>query len=337
MRIVSALACTLLLVGCAGTDSGAKGELNVQSPIPTVTTEPTARSPHEISEKSTCHVIIGDDGGAVVKAVSFLTEMTEINESTVAQATTIRNALDGAASTSSVRFQQLLTIMKEPFDDFIDSYDKGVTFEFVAERFKTSTNEVLEVCGTLISSPALEAPTSFPSSTPEALSNDVHSENDAGNETNISTESEARKKAEADRKAKAAEEVRAKEKAETDAKAKEEARLKEKAEAEAIAKEEAELGTTSQQNARRLAEDYLDYSAFSRKGLINQLKYEDFSVKDATWALDHMSVDWNAQAVAMAKDYLEYTAFSKKGLTDQLIYEGFTPKQAQYGVSKTGL
>ncbi|PQZ92148.1 hypothetical protein CQ018_11525 [Arthrobacter sp. MYb227] len=126
-------------------------------------------------------------------------------------------------------------------------------------------------------------------------------------------------------------------KAAVEAEAKEKAEAEEKLAAEAEAKEELESGTTSQQNARRLAENYLEYSAFPRKSLISQLKYEGFSVKDATWALDHMSVDRNAQAAASAKNYLEYTAFSQKSLTEQLIYEGFTPKQATYGVSKTGL
>ncbi|PQZ92147.1 hypothetical protein CQ018_11520 [Arthrobacter sp. MYb227] len=99
-----------------------------------------------------------------MEAANFLTDMTEINESTVAKAKVIGNALDGAASTASERFGQLLGTMKESFDDFVESYDKRVTFEFVAERFKASSSEVLEVCGTLITSPALHAPSPSQSS-----------------------------------------------------------------------------------------------------------------------------------------------------------------------------
>lgn len=40
--------------------------------------------------------------------------------------------------------------------------------------------------------------------------------------------------------------------------------------------------TVSQRNAVRTAEDYLDYTAFSREGLIQQLEYEGFSTEDAT-------------------------------------------------------
>ncbi|WP_240484327.1 Ltp family lipoprotein [Pseudarthrobacter sulfonivorans] len=115
----------------------------------------------------------------------------------------------------------------------------------------------------------------------------------------------------------------------------------EKAAADKAASEQAaakaEAGTVSQRNALRAAADYLDYTAFSRTGLISQLEYEEYSTEDATWAVDRVKVDWNVQAVKSAKDYLDYTAFSRAGLIDQLIYEGFTPEQAEYGVSQTGL
>ena len=81
------------------------------------------------------------------------------------------------------------------------------------------------------------------------------------------------------------------------------------------------------------AEDYLDYSAFSRTGLIKQLKYEGFSLADATYAVDHVVVNWNEQAAKKAADYLDYSSFSRSGLMDQLLYEGFTQTQAAYGVS----
>ena len=89
-----------------------------------------------------------------------------------------------------------------------------------------------------------------------------------------------------------------------------------------------------QQNALRSAADYLDYTAFSRQGLIDQLKFEDYSEADATWAVDHLTVDWNQQAALMAEDYLDYTSFSRQGLVDQLVFSGFTPAEAEYGVSQ---
>ena len=89
--------------------------------------------------------------------------------------------------------------------------------------------------------------------------------------------------------------------------------------------------TASQENAIESAESYLDFTGFSRQGLIEQLEYEEFSTADATYAVDHVTVDWNAEAVESAESYLDFTSFSKSGLIDQLEYEGFTPAQAQYG------
>ncbi|MBB5160175.1 Ltp family lipoprotein [Mycobacterium sp. AZCC_0083] len=97
------------------------------------------------------------------------------------------------------------------------------------------------------------------------------------------------------------------------------------------------LSPVSQQNAVRTAEDYLDVSAFSRQGLIDQLEYSDFSTEDATYAVDHITVNWNEQAAKAAKDYLDVSGFSRGGLIDQLVYSGFTAAQAEYGVAATGL
>ena len=95
--------------------------------------------------------------------------------------------------------------------------------------------------------------------------------------------------------------------------------------------------TVSQKNAVRKAQEYLAYQAFSKKGLIDQLKFEGFSTKDATYAVNHITVNWNKQAAKKAKEYLKYQSFSRSGLIDQLVFEGFTQSQATYGVNKTGL
>lgn len=95
--------------------------------------------------------------------------------------------------------------------------------------------------------------------------------------------------------------------------------------------------TASQRNAVRAAEQYLDYSSFSREGLIDQLVFEDYSFDDASFAVDSISPDWNEQAAESAQSYLDYSAFSRQGLIDQLVFEGFTLEQAQYGVDTVGI
>ncbi|MGO1467318.1 MAG: Ltp family lipoprotein [Microbacterium gubbeenense] len=94
--------------------------------------------------------------------------------------------------------------------------------------------------------------------------------------------------------------------------------------------------TLGQQNAVNKAVSYLNYTAFSRSGLIEQLEFEDYSTEDATFAVDYVAPDWNEQAAAKAQNYLDYTEFSRQGLIDQLIFEGYTPEQAEHGATAVG-
>lgn len=102
------------------------------------------------------------------------------------------------------------------------------------------------------------------------------------------------------------------------------------------AKPAAPRTTVAQDNAREKAQSYLSHTAFSRSGLIDQLKYEGFSEKDATWAVDDLAPNWKRQAVKKAESYLSHTAFSRSGLIDQLLYEGFTREQAGHAANRVG-
>lgn len=95
--------------------------------------------------------------------------------------------------------------------------------------------------------------------------------------------------------------------------------------------------TSGQENAIASAESYLDYTAFSRSGLIQQLKSEKYSEADATFAVDYLKVDWKKQAALSAEQYLDYTSFSREGLIDQLMSEGFSRENAEYGATQAGL
>jgi hypothetical protein len=92
-------------------------------------------------------------------------------------------------------------------------------------------------------------------------------------------------------------------------------------------------GNPEVSNARRPAESYLDFSGFSRSGLIKQLELEGYSTDAATQAADSLNVDWNAEAVESAESYLEFSGFSHSGLVDQLEFEGFTPEEAEHGAA----
>jgi len=95
--------------------------------------------------------------------------------------------------------------------------------------------------------------------------------------------------------------------------------------------------TVAQENARKSATNYLESSAFSRKGLIEQLTYEGYSEADAIYAVDTVDPDWYEQAAKKAANYLESSSFSRQSLYDQLLYEGFSQAEAEHGVGSTGL
>lgn len=94
--------------------------------------------------------------------------------------------------------------------------------------------------------------------------------------------------------------------------------------------------TTEQTNALASAKSYLEFSAFSYKGLIKQLEFEKYSTEAATYAADQCGADWNEQAVKAAKSYLEYSSFSRSSLIQQLEFEGFTSEQAEHGAKENG-
>jgi hypothetical protein len=94
--------------------------------------------------------------------------------------------------------------------------------------------------------------------------------------------------------------------------------------------------TMGQQQAVGKGEDYLGFTAFSRKGLIDQLVFDGFSQRDAEFAVDYIAPDWNEQAAKKAQDYLDMTSFSRQGLIDQLMFDGFTKTQAEYGADAVG-
>ncbi len=97
-----------------------------------------------------------------------------------------------------------------------------------------------------------------------------------------------------------------------------------------------------QANAARSAQQYLNMTGFSRRGLIEQLSSDagnGYDVADATAAVDSLTVDWNEQAVRSARQYLDMTGFSCNGLIEQLSSDAgskYTKSQARYGAEQAG-
>jgi len=107
----------------------------------------------------------------------------------------------------------------------------------------------------------------------------------------------------------------------------------------------APVETVSETQAVTAAHGYLNLgTGFSQVGLIGQLDSPDgdgFSVADATYAVDSLNVDWNAQAVLSAQGYMALgTGFSQASMIQQLdssAGDGYTYAQALYGANAVGL
>ena len=101
-------------------------------------------------------------------------------------------------------------------------------------------------------------------------------------------------------------------------------------------KQKVENASIGEKNALNKAKSYLNYTAFSYSGLVEQLEFEGFSNSEAKFGADNCGANWKEQAAKKAKQYMDYSSFSKKGLIDQLEYEGFTLEQAEYGAKAVG-
>lgn len=98
--------------------------------------------------------------------------------------------------------------------------------------------------------------------------------------------------------------------------------------------------TKAQQEAIEAAKNYLSTTSFSKAGLIKQLDSkagDGYPQKVATFAVNHIKVDWNHQAYLAAKNYLSIESFSKAGLIEQLessAGDEYTHAQAVFGANK---
>jgi len=117
--------------------------------------------------------------------------------------------------------------------------------------------------------------------------------------------------------------------------------LEEETLGEVTEKEQEEIGieTLSQKNAIIEANLYLNkwLSWFSRDWLIEQLEYEWFSNKDASYAADKLNINWDRQAEIKIDSYLRNSSLSRVQFIRQLEYEWFTSEQYLYILDKTDI
>ena len=82
--------------------------------------------------------------------------------------------------------------------------------------------------------------------------------------------------------------------------------------------------------------EYLESSAYSRNGLIEQVEYDGFTKEQAIYGADNSNADWFEQAIKGAKEHLDASKYTRDELIEQLKYGGYTQKEALYGVNNCG-
>ena len=75
---------------------------------------------------------------------------------------------------------------------------------------------------------------------------------------------------------------------------------------------EVQAATRGEKNALSKAKMYLKIMAFSKKGLVKQLKFDGFSDKEAKYGASKCGANWKKQAAKKAKEYLQICRFQSR-------------------------
>lgn len=105
------------------------------------------RSTLTVSRAATCQTLMGSDGGLISDSGRFLTDLSDLSESSAKEAADLAGALEGVAETSGDEIRGLLTIMQEPLKDLVDAHSGGTDFTLKPGRFKAAANEIIVLCG----------------------------------------------------------------------------------------------------------------------------------------------------------------------------------------------
>ena len=73
---------------------------------------------------------------------------------------------------------------------------------------------------------------------------------------------------------------------------------------------------------------------FSYQGMLDHLKYMEFTDEEAQYGVDSLDTDWDTMAKKYIEKYYMYHSYSDKDLIDELTKAGFTEEQAKAGIQE---
>ena len=86
--------------------------------------------------------------------------------------------------------------------------------------------------------------------------------------------------------------------------------------------------------ARGAAEFYTYYMPFSYQGMIDHLKYMEFTDAEAQYGADQLDIDWDANVAKYIEKYYMYDSYGYDDLVAALEGAGFTHEQAVNGIKE---
>ncbi|MGG5171864.1 TM2 domain-containing protein [Pseudarthrobacter sp. J1738] len=101
---------------------------------------------------------------------------------------------------------------------------------------------------------------------------------------------------------------------------------------EALADAEDAAQTSGQLMAVLEAESTLRLHPHSRAALIKAVQEDGFSNVDATWAVDHLKISWNEEALLECRDFASQSWSSETEIKNHLKTKGFSEKQSSYAI-----
>jgi hypothetical protein len=144
MKRTALIACALLLVGCSAPSTDATPDEG--TPSAASSAQPTS----DVADAAPCQTLIGADGGLVSESARFLTDLSELDSSTAAEATALAESLEETGETTSADLHELLAVMQEPFRALAQAHAAGTRFSLDPTRFKAAAGEVIAMCEPLV-------------------------------------------------------------------------------------------------------------------------------------------------------------------------------------------
>lgn len=162
MRAAVALTTTLFFVsGCSSEQTAqpnVTNDVSVEAADTSATEESTAKVIPAVSLSTTCNGMLLPDGGLVVEASLFLTNVEELDVASVDTASKLYTRLGVQAELADDSLAASIEGMQRPFQQFIQAAEANESWTLDAENYKRDANKVNDICAEYIGDEPVSTP-----------------------------------------------------------------------------------------------------------------------------------------------------------------------------------